>query len=294
MGHAILGHAILGHVSPFLGQASAALGARVVRSWGARVRSWVRVCALGARVSGPGARADWYTPPARRSPASSSWNIGCGERRFRLCGIPHRAALAAHGAARPHAADPDDRAYREAGQREGGGHHQKQLLQRCGRLCRRRVRCGDGRNLIYRGLLHFLGLRRLGCRRVGGGDLEIGWSCQRRSWWERRSIASTTAAPARARSAWLRAGYSARPVRGGRRSRSLDSGGRIWLGAGLLGDPFGTRVGDRLARDRSLLRRRRLLCCRSCGWRRCGAEAGGAARANLSSAVSLSSRRYQH
>src|SRR5439155_770763 len=31
---------------------------------------------------------------------------------------------------------------------------------------------------------------------------------------ERRSIASTTAALARARSAWLRAGYSARPLRG--------------------------------------------------------------------------------
>jgi len=35
-----------------------------------------------------------------------------------LCGIPHRAPLAAHGAARPHAADPHDRADREAGERE--------------------------------------------------------------------------------------------------------------------------------------------------------------------------------
>ena len=62
--------------------------------------------------------------------------------------------------------------------------------------------------------------------------------------------------------------------RGGRRSRSLNSGGRIWLGAGLLGDPFGTRVGDRLAGDRSLLWRRRLLCGRSRGrsWRRGACE----------------------
>jgi hypothetical protein len=93
---------------------------------------------------------------------------------LRLCGIPHRAPLAAYGAARPHAADPNDRAYREAGQREGGGHHQKQLLQRCGRLCRRRVGCGDGHNLIDHGLLHSLGLRRLRCGRIGGGDLNIG------------------------------------------------------------------------------------------------------------------------
>ena len=80
----------------------------------------------------------------------------------------------------------------------------------------------------------------------------------------------TTAAPARARSAWLRAGYSAR-VEGGRCSRSLDLGG---LGAGLLGDPFGTCVGDRLAGDRSLLWRRRLLCGRSRGrgWRRGACE----------------------
>jgi hypothetical protein len=93
---------------------------------------------------------------------------------LRLCGIPHRAALAAHGAACPHAADPNDRAYREAGQRKRGGHHQKQLLQRCGRLCRHRVRCG-GRNLICRGLLPFLGLQRLADGRTCGCGLEIAW-----------------------------------------------------------------------------------------------------------------------
>src|SRR5207302_6508679 len=53
------------------------------------------------------------------------------------------------------------------------------------------------------------------------------------------------------------------------RNRSrLDLGGRIRLGAGLLGDPFGTRVGNRLACDHSLLGLRRLLCSRS--WRRGG------------------------
>ena len=51
---------------------------------------------------------------------------------------------------------------------------------------------------------------RAGWRRRPGDRLD--WL--KRAWWERRSIASTTAAPARARSAWLRAGYSARPVRG--------------------------------------------------------------------------------
>ena len=78
--------------------------------------------------------------------------------------------------------------------------------------------------------------------------------------------------------------------RGGCCSRSrLGFGWRIRLGAGLLGDPFGACVGDRLAGDRSLLRRRRVSAAEAPG-----AEAGGAARANLSSAVSLSSRRYQH
>ena len=61
---------------------------------------------------------------------------------------------------------------------------------------------------------------------------------------------------------------------GGRRSRSLDFGGRIWLGAGLLGDPFGTRVGDRLAGDRWRLRRSRFCCRRRRrrSWRRGAGE----------------------
>ena len=208
---------------------------------------------------------------------------------LRLCGIPHRAPLAAHGAARPHAADPDDRAYREAGQREGGGHHQKQLLQRCGRLCRRRLRSG-GRNLICRGLLHFLGLWRLGCGRVGGGDLEIGWigrsalvgaSFHRID--DSGAGASTFGMAARGLFCTAGAGAAA-TVRGSTLAGEFGSARGCWETHSARASAIDLRVIVR--------------CCGGAGSAAAedgaGAEAGGAARANLSSAVSLSSRRYQH
>ena len=91
------GRTILGHLPPFLGRACRSVaGASSVPG---HARSLLRhACTLLRRARPILRHARIVHGSGAPQPASSSWNIGCGERRFVFGGIPHRAALAAHGA----------------------------------------------------------------------------------------------------------------------------------------------------------------------------------------------------